>query len=117
MSSDERTRLGSPGFSYRGTGSQTTWLCMGCNLPRINLGAKGRGIARRCASCVAARAAPKNTVLRSQLSNLRMTTGGEKELSRVVLDGHVKFWVGIGWVDEGKATAADRAKYPTVVEG
>ena len=32
----------------------------------------------------------------------------------VIDDGHVRNWVGIGWVDHGKATEADYKKYPTV---
>lgn len=57
------------------------------------------------------------TVKRSQLSNIRMTTGGEDKYSKVILDGNVRQWVGIGWVDEGPASADDKKKYPTVIDG
>lgn len=44
-----------------------------------------------------------------------MVAGGEKKHPVVIHDGMVKQWVGIGWVTEGKAKAADRKAYPTVV--
>ena len=56
------------------------------------------------------------TVKRSKLSNLRMTAGQEKKYSVVVVDGRVKEWVGIGWIDLREATAEDREKYPVAVE-
>lgn len=56
------------------------------------------------------------TVTRRQVGNIAMVNGGEKKHPRVILDGIVKNWVGFGWVDEGKATAADLKKYPTVVD-
>lgn len=60
---------------------------------------------------------PKNkTVKRSQVSNTAMIQGGEKTISRIIMDGVVKNWVGIGWVDEGEATAEDKKKYPTLVD-
>jgi hypothetical protein len=31
-------------------------------------------------------------------------------------DGHRKQWVGIGWIDEGPATAEDKATLPYVKE-
>ena len=48
-----------PALQLNGPGSQSTWLCMGCNRSQSNLGAKGKGIRRRCASCLAAAAARK----------------------------------------------------------
>ena len=32
----------------------------------------------------------------------------------VIDGGQVRHWVGIGWVDHGKAEASDYEKYPTV---
>ena len=54
------------------------------------------------------------TVKRSALSNFKMAAGNEKRISKVILDGMLKEWVGIGWVDLRRATAADLKKYPTV---
>jgi len=74
-------------------------------------------------------------VLRSELSNLRMTTGNEKEYNRVVdgvllkewvgigwitirvVDGVLlKEWVGIGWITIRTATEQDRKVYPIAVD-
>jgi len=55
-------------------------------------------------------------VLRSELSNLRMTTGNEKEYNRVVDGVLLKEWVGIGWVTIRKATERDRKVYPIAVD-
>jgi hypothetical protein len=57
----------------------------------------------------------KETVERSQLSNLKMVSGGEKRYSKIVCDGHVQQWVGIGWVNEGPATLTDYASLPVAV--
>jgi hypothetical protein len=57
----------------------------------------------------------KETVDRGQLSNLKMVSGGEKRYSKIVCDGQVKQWVGIGWVDEGAATLEDYASLPVAV--
>jgi hypothetical protein len=43
-----------------------------------------------------------------------MTAGNEKKYTRVILDDHVRNWVGFAWVDEGPATDEDRKNYPTV---
>ena len=58
-------------------------------------------------------------VLSSQLATIKMTTGNEKLFTRVIDEGIVKNWVGIGWVEEGKADLGDYKKYPCVlrVEG
>lgn len=50
---------------------------------------------------------------RAEFSNLKMAAGNEKKYTHVIDDGELKCWVGIGWVTERKATAEDRAKYPT----
>ena len=55
------------------------------------------------------------TVKRAALSTIKMVAGGEKKHPVVILDGDVRRWVGFGWVNEGKADAADRKKYPTVI--
>ena len=43
-----------------------------------------------------------------------MTTGGEDRISKIILDGVVKEWVGIGWIDIGEAEPEDYLKYPEV---
>lgn len=43
-----------------------------------------------------------------------MTTGGEDRISKIILDGVVKEWVGIGWIDIGTATPDDYSKIPEV---
>ena len=45
---------------------------------------------------------------------LTMTAGKEKKLSKVIHEGKVKEWVGIGWVELREATAEDREKIPEV---
>lgn len=57
--SDCNTRTRANLFITPGAGHQTTWICMGCHTSRSNLGAKGKGIRRRCAVCVAAKAVAK----------------------------------------------------------
>ena len=57
-----------------------------------------------------------STVLRSDLSNLRMVAGNEKKYNRVVDGNMLLEWVGIGWCKFRVATARDKAIYPTVVE-
>jgi hypothetical protein len=53
-------------------------------------------------------------IKRSELSNLRMTAGNEKKYDKVVIDGKVKEWVGIGWVTLRDASDKDRTRYPVV---
>lgn len=36
---------------------------------------------------------------------------------RVIHDGEIKCWVGIGWLTEGRATKSDYYKIPEVVNG
>lgn len=36
---------------------------------------------------------------------------------RVIHDGEIKCWVGIGWVTEGRASKSDYYKIPEVVNG
>jgi hypothetical protein len=51
---------------------------------------------------------------RREVSNRRMIEGNENKYSIVILEGELKEWVGIGWIDIGPATNEDRKKYPTV---
>ena len=39
-----------------------------------------------------------------------------REYPIVILDDHKYLFVGIGWVDEGKASAEDKSKYPKAVD-
>jgi hypothetical protein len=59
--------------------------------------------------------APK-PIKRSELSTIKMTTGNEDRISKVILDGNVRQWVGIGWVDEGPATETDKLTIPRVID-
>lgn len=52
----------------------------------------------------------------SKLSTLRMAAGNERLYSRVILQGAVMFWVGIGWVNEGPAQEKDFEVYPVVID-
>lgn len=36
-----------------GAGLSTAWRCFGCHTDRSQLGSKGQGVFKRCASCVA----------------------------------------------------------------
>jgi hypothetical protein len=58
----------------------------------------------------------KRTVKRSELSNLRMAAGNEKKHTTVIDNGDLKEWVGIGWINEGRATRQDRNKFPVVID-
>ena len=52
------------------------------------------------------------TVKRSELSNMKMVAGNEKKFDAVIVDGHLKEWVGIGWIDCGEATPDHYKKFP-----
>lgn len=56
------------------------------------------------------------TVKRSKLSNIRMVAGGEKKIKQVILDGTVREWVGIGWIDCGSPTAQQKQMLRHVIE-
>lgn len=53
-------------------------------------------------------------ISRDQLQTIHMVTGNEKQVCDVILDGHHKHWVGIGWIDHGPAKDSDYDKYPVV---
>ena len=55
-------------------------------------------------------------VKRSELSILRMVAGNEGLYTKVIDGGRLKEWIGIGWIDIGRATEEHRALYPTVIE-
>lgn len=56
------------------------------------------------------------TIRMSELTTLKMTTGGEKRHSIVIIGANVERWVGFGWVTERPATAKDHERYLTVVD-
>ena len=56
------------------------------------------------------------TVNRKLLESWNMLDSGE-DIHPLVVDGErLLKWTGIGWVDTGPATEADKQQYPTVVE-
>ena len=55
-------------------------------------------------------------VKRRELQNLRMGAGNERKYRKVIIDGRVKEWVGIGWIDLGVPSDADQLLLPEVVE-
>jgi hypothetical protein len=50
-----------------------------------------------------------------ELSKSAMVAGNESKYKRVIDGDRVKFWVGIGWIDEGTASNYDRLLYPEVI--
>jgi hypothetical protein len=50
----------------------------------------------------------------SELSKLKMTAGNEDRYSKVIQDGRLLQWVGIGWIDLNAATEEDYSNYPEV---
>lgn len=52
------------------------------------------------------------TVKRAELGNLRMVAGNEKKYPVAVIEGHVRRWVGIGWVIEREVTQQDLETLP-----
>lgn len=59
------------------------------------------------------------TVKRSELSVIRMAARddrGAPNYDTVIDHCHLMHYVGIGWVDEGRAQKGDYAKYPTVID-
>jgi len=54
------------------------------------------------------------TVKAKELTIKAMARGNEKKYTKVIHEGELVEWVGIGWVPLGKATAKDKKTYPTV---
>jgi hypothetical protein len=54
------------------------------------------------------------TIEPSKLSTMAMVAGGEKRHPKIVHHGHVRHWVGIGWVNEGPAQAPRDNQLPRV---
>ncbi len=48
------------------------------------------------------------------VSTISMVTGGEKRFTKVIHDGAIKEWVGIGWIVIGHARPSDYTKIPEV---
>lgn len=57
----------------------------------------------------------RTTVPRAELSNLRMAAGNENKYPVVIVDGVLKEWVGIGWIDIDTATEQDYDRVPEAV--
>lgn len=55
------------------------------------------------------------TVHAREVSNIKMVSGNEKKYTKIIHNGIVKEWVGIGWIPLNEATQEDNEKYPTVV--
>lgn len=54
------------------------------------------------------------TVKRKEVTNFGMLTGGEKKYTKIIIDGVVKEWVGIGWVSIDDEP--DTNKYPVLID-
>ena len=65
MTNDEARRGPDRSFRPVGVGMPRTWLCMGCGQPRLPAGARGVGVLKRCAPCLAKKdaAAPLREVV------------------------------------------------------
>ena len=53
-------------------------------------------------------------VSRHDVSNIVMTAGNEKRISKIIVCDEVWEWVGIGWITLREATAKDRKQFPTL---
>jgi hypothetical protein len=56
-----------------------------------------------------------SSIKRSEVSNLKMAAGNEKKYTKIIINGILNEWVGIGWVALREATAIEKKKYPEVV--
>ena len=56
----------------------------------------------------------KKTIKADKCSIVYMSCHPKVKHTKVIDGGHVLNWVGIGWVDHGKAQEADYKKYPIV---
>jgi hypothetical protein len=63
----------------------------------------------------------KLTVKASDVRSIKMSVNPPKVVVdagyRVIHDGKIKCWVGIGWLTEGRASKSDYYKIPEVVNG
>lgn len=63
----------------------------------------------------------KLTVKVSDVRSIKMSVNPPKVIVdagyRVIHDGEIKCWVGIGWVIEGRASKSDYYNIPEVVNG
>lgn len=48
---------------------------------------------------LSAKPAPGEGISREALTNIAMVTGNEKLVTEVIVDGVVKRWVGMGWIN------------------
>jgi len=55
------------------------------------------------------------TVKSVELHSSKMVMGNENKYSRVIHNGRVKEWTGIGWLDLRHANKKDTEKFPTVI--
>lgn len=55
------------------------------------------------------------TIRAEDLSNFAMVAGKEKRIRKVIQDGILKEWVGIGWIVLRRATPSDVKRYARVV--
>lgn len=55
-------------------------------------------------------------VSRKNVSTLAMVAGNENKIDKVIHDGKLVQWVGIGWVELRDATPEDYRKFPEVEE-
>lgn len=56
------------------------------------------------------------TIMREELTAIRMTTGGERKIHKVIDNGEVYLWVGIGWVSEGPPTRHQKRHLHHVID-
>jgi hypothetical protein len=63
----------------------------------------------------------KLTVKASDVRSIKMSVNPPKVVVdagyRVIHEGKIKCWVGIGWITEGRASKSDYYKIPEVVNG
>ena len=63
----------------------------------------------------------KLTVKASDVRSIKKSVNPPKVVvdagDRVIHDGKIKCWVGIGWLTEGRASKSDYYKIPEVVNG
>lgn len=59
---------------------------------------------------------PPKTIPASECSIAKMVGVNEHKFTKVIHNGVVKQWVGIGWVSEGEPTKAQKETLPQVVD-